>query len=205
MTQAFKTIVRRGIVVFGMSATSILPGLAQQRLNNQAYEAQQGMYNGALNQGQTMQIDQQIGAVQQQVQAERAAQGGQLTPFQQQTLQNQEHTIGQVMRNDAQQNGHNPQQLYQNNGMFPGGHHHHMWGNQNGYTQNGQYAQYGQYGQYSGQNAYQNNGVAYPMNGYSNGPNPYYPNGNPYQQPGMYGQQQQGGLSGATNMLKRLF
>jgi hypothetical protein len=206
MMQSLVTTVKRSLFVALTSfSVGAIPVLAQGGyLNQQAWQAQQGMQTGALNPGQAVQVDQQIGAVQQQVQAEKAAQGGQLTPFQQQTLQNQMHTIGSVMRNDARQNGVNPQELYQNNGMGPGTHHFHRWQSQYGNP----------YNQYPPQNAayYQNGG--YPVQngggyGYSNGPNPYYPNGNIYQQPnGIYAQQQQGGLgglSGAGNLLKRLF
>jgi len=199
MTQSLETTMKRSLFL-AMTAlsTGLMPVLAQGGyLNQQAWEVQQGMQNGALNQGQAVQIDQQIGAVKQQVQAERAAQGGNLTPFQQQTLQNQMHTIGSVMRNDSRQNGVNPQALYQNNGFAPGSHHFHHWQNQYGNP----------YNQYPQQNVYQNGG--YPVQngyGYQNGyaQNQYYPNGYP-QQGAIYAQQQQGGLSGAGQLLKRLF
>ena len=165
----------------------------QQGLNNQAWQVQRGLNSGVINQGQAAQLDGQIYNIQQQQQVERAMNGGQLTGMERQQIGNEMRSVGQQMRGTAMGNGFNPQTL----GNLGGGQHHHH--NFNGvmapYNQNG-YNQTNYYRQGMMQNAY---GQQYAQG---------YPGSMPYgnmmngQYPG-YGQQ--GGMSGAASLLRRLF
>jgi hypothetical protein len=203
-------------IAFGLSLCSfivapILPTRAQyiqQGINNEAWQVQNGLHDGALNPGQAAQLGGEVNQIQQQAQLDRAVNGGQLTPAQQQQVHAEMQGVRQNMRGDALHNGVNPQAINGPPGGILGQHywHHHQF--------NGMYPQYGQNPTLM-PNGYPPPNVQYPNpyqpNRYLNyQSNPYY-NGQPYnnyagypyqQNPASY---QQGGLSGAAQLLKRLF
>jgi hypothetical protein len=183
-----------GAVFLLLVSASTLPGAhaqqVQQGLNQEAWQVQRGMQSGVINGAQGAALDNQIYNIQQQSQLDRSVNGGHLNQAQRMQLGQEMQGVRQQMGGSAMQNGFSPQSMF-------GGHHHHQFNGAMGAYNNNGYGGYGGYPAQGGQIPYQNQGY----NAYNNGFNGY---NNGY---GGYGQgyQTQRSLSGAANMLKRLF
>jgi hypothetical protein len=194
MVELDRKLIARGaaLSVLASIASAVLPVLAQPSLTQEAWQVQQGMRSGAISPNQATQMAGQIQQIQTQEQIEKNMNGGHLNGAEINQVHAEEAGLRNNMRGAAMSNGVNP---YQANSMF-GGHHHHQF--------QGVMSPYNQYPQqYQNMPYRQQMPYGYQNTGYGNG-QPYYQNGGYPNQYSNYNQQQ-GGLSGAASMLKRLF